>query len=125
MTRLRFVTALLIGLLTVSLQAGQEVYKQVAPPPPPELYGLGFYGAIDMGANVYQDRGGTKTFTGDNRINDITDRDFDATLEVNPKNDVGFFGGVKLGYVFGTGVVRPTLKATSFTMAFAVALTSP
>ena len=47
------------------------------------MYGLGFYGAIDVGANVYQNRGGTRTFTGDNRINDITDRDFDATLEVN------------------------------------------
>src|SRR4029453_15163777 len=26
---------LLLGFATVSLQAGQEVYKQVAPPPPP------------------------------------------------------------------------------------------
>jgi len=51
--------ALLVGLLNISSQAGQEVYKQVAPPPPPELYGLGFYGAIDMGANIYQNRGGT------------------------------------------------------------------
>ena len=83
-----------------------------------ELYGLGFYGAIDMGANVYQDRGGTKTFTGDNRIHDITDRDFDATLEVNPKNDVGFFGGIKLGYVFGTGVVRPTIEGDFFYNGF-------
>ena len=77
-----------------------------------------FYGAIDMGANIYQDRGGTRTFTGDNRINDITDRDFDATLEVNPKNDVGFFGGIKLGYVFGTGVVRPTIEGDFFYNGF-------
>ena len=82
------------------------------------MYGLGFYGAIDMGANVYQDRGGNRTFTGDNRINDITDRDFDATLEVNPKNDVGFFGGIKLGYVFGTGVVRPTIEGDFFYNGF-------
>ena len=74
--------AVLIGFVAASLQAGTEVYKQVAPPPPPSMYGLGFYGAIDAGANVYQNRGGTRTFTGDNRINDITDRDFDATLEV-------------------------------------------
>ena len=110
-------TALLIGLLTISVQAGEETYKQVAPPPPP-MYGLGFYGAIDLGANVFQDRGGTKTFTGDNRINDITDRDFDATLEVNPKNDVGFFGGIKLGYVFGTGVVRPTVEGDFYYNGF-------
>ena len=51
-------TTLLIGLLTIPLQAGTETYKQVAPPPPPPMYGLGFYGAIDAGANVYQDRGG-------------------------------------------------------------------
>ena len=74
-------TTLLVGLLTIPLQAGQEVYKQVAPPPPPPMYGLGFYGAIDAGANVYQDRGGDRTFNGDNRINDPTDRDFDATLD--------------------------------------------
>ena len=56
---------LLLGFATVSVQAGQEVYKQVAPPPP-QMYGLGFYGAIDMGANIYQNRGGTRTFTDDN-----------------------------------------------------------
>ena len=82
------------------------------------MYGLGFYGAIDMGANIYQDRGGTRTFNGDNRINDPTDRDFQATLEVNPKNDVGFFGGIKLGYVFGTGVVRPTIEGDFFYNGF-------
>src|SRR6478609_3275026 len=113
-----FSTAALIGLLAAPLQAGTEVYKQVAPPPPPPMYGLGFYGAIDAGANVYQNRGDTRTFTGDNRINDITDRDFDATLEVNPKNDVGFFGGIKLGYVFGTGVVRPTIEGDFFDNGF-------
>ncbi len=55
-------TTLLIGLLTIPLQAGTETYKQVAPPPPPPMYGLGFYGAIDAGANVYQDRGGNRNF---------------------------------------------------------------
>src|SRR6476646_9429771 len=51
-------TAAVIGLLTAPLQAGtSEVYKQVAAPPPVYAYGLGFYGAIDAGANVYQNRG--------------------------------------------------------------------
>src|SRR6059058_2961089 len=107
-------TALLVGLLTASLQAGQEVYKQVAPPPPPPMYGLGFYGAIDMGANVYQDRGDTRTFTQDNP----NLPGFGDSLEVNPKNDVGFFGGVKLGYVFLTGVVRPTIEGDFFYNGF-------
>jgi opacity protein-like surface antigen len=107
-------TVVLIGFVAASLQAGTETYKQVAPPPPPPMYGLGFYGAIDMGANVYQNRGGDRTFTQDNpdRIG------FGYTLEVSPKNDVGFFGGIKLGYVFGTGVVRPTIEGDFFYNGF-------
>src|SRR5438094_7805426 len=108
-------TAIVVGFLTASLQAGPAVeYKQVAPPPPPELYGLGFYGAIDMGANVYQNRGGDRTFTDDR----VGTEDFGDTLTVSPKNDVGFFGGVKLGYVFGTGVFRPTLEGDFFYNGF-------
>ena len=106
-------TTLLVGLLTIPLQAGQEVYKQVAPPPPP-MYGLGFYGAIDMGANVYQNRGGTRTFSD----NDPNSEFFGSTLDVDPKNDVGFFGGLKLGYVFGSGVVRPTVEGDFFYNGF-------
>jgi opacity protein-like surface antigen len=106
-------TAALFGFLAVPLQAGQEVYKQVAPPPPP-MYGLGFYGAIDAGANVYQNRGDDRTFTDNNPNSPF----FGDSLEVNPKNDVGFFGGVKLGYVFGTGVVRPTVEGDFFYNGF-------
>src|SRR6266481_5076857 len=107
-------TAALIGLLAAPLQAGTEVYKQVAPPPPPELYGLGFYGAIDMGANVFQNRGGDRTFSDDNLDSPF----FGDTLTVSPKNDVGFFGGIKLGYVFGTGVFRRTLEGDFFYNGF-------
>ena len=35
-----------------------------------------------------------------------------------PKNDVGFYGGVKLGYVFGSGVVRPTIEGDFFYNGF-------
>src|SRR4029077_6180327 len=111
-------TAVLIGFVAASLQAGTEVYKQVAPPPPPPMYGLGFYGAIDGGANVYQNRGGDRTFTADDRFLDRTDRDFNATLEVSPKNDVGGYAGIKLGYVFGTGVFRPTIEGDFFWNGF-------
>jgi opacity protein-like surface antigen len=113
MKRLHILAALLVGLLTISVQAGQEVYKQVAPPPPP-LWGTGFYGAIDMGANIYQNRGDDKTFTDNNPNSPF----FGYSLEVDPKNDVGFFGGIKLGYVFGTGVVRPTLEGDFFYNGF-------
>src|SRR6266487_1949647 len=108
MKKFSILASLLFGFATASVQAGQEVYKQVTPPPPPELFGLGFYGAIDMGANVYQDRGGNRTFT----------NEFGDTLAVSPKNDVGFFGGVKLGYVFLTGVFRPTIEGDFFYNGF-------
>ena len=105
----------LLALVTVSLQAGEPVaYKQVAPPPPP-LYGTGFYGAIDAGANVFQNLGDTRTF-------DESFTAFDATLDVDlkiePNNQVGVFGGIKLGYVFGTGVVRPTIEGDFFYNGF-------
>src|SRR5947199_4324676 len=114
MKKFSVLTSVMFGFVAASLQAGTEVYKQVAPPPPPELYGLGFYGAIDAGANVYQNRGGDRTFTDDN----LNSPFFGDTLTVSPKNDVGFFGGIKLGYVFGTGVFRPTLEGDFFYNGF-------
>ena len=115
MKKLLLSTVALTGLLAASLQAGPAVeYKQVAPPPAPPMYGLGFYGAIDAGANVYQNRGDDRTFTDNNPNSPF----FGDSLEVNPKNDVGFFGGVKLGYVFGTGVVRPTVEGDFFYNGF-------
>jgi opacity protein-like surface antigen len=107
-------TTILIGFLAAPLQAGTETYKQVAPPPPPPMYGLGFYGAIDMGANVYQNRGGDRTFT----VDDPNSEFFGSNLEVHPKNDVGFFGGIKLGYVFGSGWIRPTIEGDFFYNGF-------
>ena len=95
-------------LLSGSLFAGPPEYQQVAPPPPPGIYGTGFYGAIDAGANVFQNRGGDRTFSDD----------FGDTLTISPKNDVGFFGGVKLGYVFLTGVFRPTIEGDFFYNGF-------
>lgn len=114
MKKLLFSTVALTALASAALQAGPATeYKQVAPPPPP-VYGTGFYGGIDMGANLYQNRGGDRTFTND----DLNSPFFGYSLDVNPKNDVGFFGGLKLGYVFGTGVVRPTLEGDFFYNGF-------
>ena len=115
MKKLLVSTLAFTGLLAASLQAGPAVeYKQVAQPPPMELWGTGFYGAIDMGANLYQNRGDDRTFTND----DLNSPFFGSTLDVNPKNDVGFFGGLKLGYVFGTGIIRPTIEGDFFYNGF-------
>lgn len=109
---MKIFAAILTTILTLgnsSLFAGPPDYKQVAPvPPAPEIFGTGFYLALDMGANVYQDRGGDRTFS----------NEFGDTLLVSPKNDVGFFGGVKAGWVFGTGVFRPTIEADLFYNGF-------
>jgi opacity protein-like surface antigen len=113
MKKLSLFASVLLGFVTASLQAGEPSYKQVAPPPPP-LYGTGFYGAIDLGANIYQNRGDDRTFTDDNPNSPF----FGYSLEVDPKNDVGFFGGIKLGYVFLTGVVRPTLEGDFYYNGF-------
>src|SRR5262249_8759362 len=88
-------------------------YKNVAPPPPP-VYGTGFYGGIDLGANVHQNLPGSRTFTDENPNSPF----FGESLEVSPQHNVGFFGGLKVGYVFGTGVIRPTNELDFFYKGF-------
>ena len=104
----------LTGVFAASLRAGTETYKQVAPPPPPPLYGIGFYGAIDAGANVFQNLPGSRTFT----ENDPDSPFFGESLEVSPQHNVGVFAGLKLGYVFLKGVIRPTIELDSFYNGF-------
>jgi opacity protein-like surface antigen len=101
-----------LAFAAVSLRGGEAVaYKQVAPSAP-ELYGTGFYGAVDVGANIFQDGGDTRTFA------DRFDRFTTDTVKIHPDNDAGIFGGIKLGYVFGTGIVRPTIEGDFFYNGF-------
>jgi Outer membrane protein beta-barrel domain len=100
-------TFLLLSALTITtFLAGRVDAGEYNPPPttPSEVYGTGWYGAIDLGANIYQDRGDVRNFTNLNG----------DTLTLDPNNDTGFFGGVKLGYVFGTGSVRFALEEDMF-----------
>ena len=114
MKKFSILASLLLGLVTGSVQAGGKVYKQVAPPPPPN-YGTGFYDAIDAGANVFQNLGDTRTF--DDSFTEFGAR-LDVDLKIEPNNEVGVFGGIKLGYVFGTGVIRPTIEGDFFYNGF-------
>ena len=60
-----------------------------------------------------------KTAAGSNfTVDNPNSRFFGSDLHVNPKNDVGFFGGIKLGYVFGHGLVRPTIEGDFFYNGF-------
>src|SRR5690242_18235529 len=83
-------------LLSASLFAGPPDYKQVAPAPSPCDYGTGWYVALHGGANVYQDV---------NRNRDHIFANGDV-LEFSSDSNVGGYGGVKIGYVFGKETFR-------------------
>jgi len=103
--------------LSGSIMAGPvEVSKKVITPIE-ECFGLGWYGAIFGGVNVYQDTGGSNRVTlRRDRFDD--DGNFvgrrDNTIELDPDDNIGGFGGLKLGYVFGTGHIRPAFEAEGF-----------
>jgi opacity protein-like surface antigen len=87
-----------------SLLAGPPDYKQVAPAPPPCAFGTGWYFGLDGGANVYQDIGTSREFTFSN--GDI--------IRASRNQNVGGWGGIKVGYVFGAGTFRPTIEEDLF-----------
>jgi opacity protein-like surface antigen len=94
-------TALSGCILTATSLGGAATYAPSIDknPVPPPVYGVGWYGALQLGINAYQDFGGTRRF------------DFgDDELTIEPNEKVGFVGGLKLGYVFGTGTVRPAIE---------------
>jgi opacity protein-like surface antigen len=97
----RLIPGLAIAALLASRANAGETY--IAPQPPSEIFGSGWYGAIDLGANIFQDRGDVRNFTLGT-----------STLRIDPNNDTGFFGGVKIGYVFGQGTVRFALEEDMF-----------
>ena len=91
-------------LLSGSLLAGPPDLKQVAPAPPPCEYGTGWYAALEGGANVYQS------------FNSNFERDFPNgdVVKLHIDHNVGGYGGIKIGYVFGTGTFRPTIEEDMF-----------
>ncbi len=97
-------TVLFVGPAQAGESAPDGKTMAPAPPPAPAAYGVGFYGALILGANVWQENRGTRSF----------ENDLGETLTIDPKTDAGFFGGIKLGYVFGTGTVRFALEEDMF-----------
>jgi hypothetical protein len=94
------------------LEPAKLSHTNKSPPPPPEIYGTGFYGTIDAGANAFQGCGGSTTFT------ERPDRITTDIVKISLESDVGFFGGIKPGYVFGTGLVRPAIEGDLFYNGF-------
>jgi opacity protein-like surface antigen len=91
------------ALLGGSLFAGSPTYEP-APAPPPCDFGVGWYFALDGGANVHQDvdRSHSREF----RNGDV--------VEFSSDSNIGGYGGIKLGYIFGTGSVRFAIEEDMF-----------
>jgi opacity protein-like surface antigen len=92
------------SLVSGSLLAGTPDIKQVAPAPPVCDYGTGFYIAVDGGANVYQGF--------DDNFSRTLPNGTDIDLHID--HNVGGYGGIKLGYVFGNGTFRPAIEEDMF-----------
>jgi hypothetical protein len=69
----------------------------------PPVYGTGWHFGLQMGANIVQEYGGG---------GDISIGHFDVSYDYD--DEVGIFGGIKLGYVFGTGSIRPVLELDGY-----------
>jgi len=93
---------LLSAVAAASLHAGAPV-SAPSPAPSASSRGTGPYFALQAGANFAQD-------LGDGESGEV----FGSTLSLEPEDSTGFVGGIKLGYIFGTGVIRPTLEADVF-----------
>jgi opacity protein-like surface antigen len=87
-----------------SLFAGGGEMKQVAPAPTPCDYGIGWYVAVDGGANVYQSFNNNFSHTFAN----------EDVVDVHIDHNVGGYGGIKVGYVFGRGALRPAIEEDMF-----------
>ena len=104
-------TAASTAILTTAGSLAGTTYvpsKTVAPVHNPVFYGTGFYMGLEGGINAAQDLG---------------DRHFslrgnDVSLESD--DNIGGVGGLKLGYVFGTGVVRPAIEADLYYNGFKI-----
>jgi opacity protein-like surface antigen len=102
-TLLSFAISTLLGS---SVFAGSPTYT-TAPAPRPTVecpFGTGWYVALEGGANVYQDVATSRDFT-------FTNGD---DVRVSRDENIGGFGGIKVGYVFGTGTFRPTIEEDLF-----------
>src|SRR6478672_4607524 len=93
--------AALSVLLAVPVFAGE--YTQTTTQAPPSACGTGWYFGLGGGVNLYQD-------FGDQRNVSVNGTQF----ELDTNDHVGGFGGIKFGYVFGTGTWRFGLEEDWF-----------
>jgi len=113
MKRNILLTVVSTAILTAASIGGETHYapSKGVVPPAPVFYGTGFYMGLQGGINAYQDLGGTRRFN-------INGND----VSIEPKENIGGVGGLKIGYVFGTGTVRPAIEADLYYNGFQVDL---
>jgi opacity protein-like surface antigen len=104
MKRITLSAIALTIIASSSLFAGPPDFKSAPPPPPPCEYGTGWYVGLDGGANVYQHYDGSRERTFLN--GDV--------VEANLDHNVGGYGGIKVGYVFGKETIRFALEEDMF-----------
>ena len=107
MKRIIIVWITALAAFVTPVFAGSAVVTPV--PAVPESFGLGWYGAIDGGINIYQSYRGNSAYALGNS---------EEILDVVRQHKLGGFGGLKLGYVIGTGVVRFALEEDIFYNGF-------
>lgn len=107
MKKIALLSLALGALVSGSLFAGTPTYSTNTPAAECD-YGTGWYGALHGGANVYQQYDGSR------------ERDFPNgdNVRLTLAHNVGGYGGVKIGYVFGTGSVRFALEEDMFYNGF-------
>lgn len=100
-------TAACAALIASTALAGETTTytpsKNVMPIDAPILYGTGAYIAVQAGASISSD-------VSDSQVYDVGPN----TLQFKANDNVGFVGGLKFGYVFGTGTVRPVIELDTF-----------
>jgi opacity protein-like surface antigen len=104
-------TTILSGVLLLAASsfalAGQPVMedskKMIIPPEPPPAYGVGWYVGIQGGANLHQSYDGTEKF-----------RFGGQTIAVKTKDEIGGFGGGKIGYGFDGSFIQPAIELDAF-----------
>jgi hypothetical protein len=74
-TRLFLIALISVSISSTCVRGGEPVVEKNVVQPPPQLFGTGWYVAVDMGANVFQSRGDASTFSDE----------FGNTLTVDPK----------------------------------------
>ena len=119
MKKLLFPTVTFTGLLAASLQAGQEVSQAGrTAAAATNVWTRLLWCDRRRGRTCIKTAADDKNFHEDNSNLDILVFIFPSSLEVNPKMTSASLGGVKLGYVFGSGVVRPTVEGDFFYNGF-------